>query len=208
MRLIPLTCTAFVEALASSSPTPGGGGAAALVGAIGTALGRMVAALTVGKAKYAAVAQELSAREAECAALQAQLLDCIGKDAEAFAPLAAAYRLPKDDPNRPQRLEDGAKAACQVPLEIMALAAKALNAIQVFAEKGSMLAISDAACGAVCCKAALESGALNVWINTRSMTDRAYAEKINRQAQTLLEQYTALADGIYSSVAAQLQQPK
>lgn len=204
----PLTCTAFVEALASSSPTPGGGGAAALVGAIGTALGRMVAALTVGKAKYAAVAQELSAREAECAALQAQLLDCIGKDAEAFAPLAAAYRLPKDDPNRPQRLEDGAKAACQVPLEIMTLAAKALNAIQVFAEKGSVLAISDAACGAVCCKAALESGALNVWINTRSMTDRAYAEKINRQAQTLLEQYTALADGIYSSVAAQLQQPK
>ena len=94
------TCRDFVEVLASSAPVPGGGGAAALVGAIGTALGNMVGSLTVGKKKYADVEDEIIALKHKCDGLQKALLDQVPADAEGFEPLAKAYGIPKDDPNR------------------------------------------------------------------------------------------------------------
>lgn len=196
------SCRQFVEVLASNAPVPGGGGAAALVGAIGTALGNMVGSLTVGKKKYAAVEAEIIALKAKCDELQTQLLDQVPADAEGFEPLAKAYGIPKDDPNRDAVLEEATIVACKVPMKIMELCCEAIEAISVFAAKGSRLAVSDAGCGAVCCKAALQSASLNVFINTKSLKDRSLAEELNAKANGMLDKYCALADEIFTSVRA------
>ena len=99
MDFAQASCTEFVTVLASNAPVPGGGGASALVGAIGTALGNMVGSLTVGKKKYADVEEEIVALKAKCDALQKELLDQIAADAKGFEPLAKAYGIPKDDPH-------------------------------------------------------------------------------------------------------------
>ena len=196
------TCRDFVSVLASSAPVPGGGGAAALVGAVGTALGNMVGSLTVGKKRYADVESEIIALKANCDALQSELLDQVAEDAKGFEPLAKAYGIPKDDPDRERVLEEATVSACQAPMRIMELCCKAIEAVAVFAEKGSRIAVSDAGCGAVILKAALQSASLNVFINTRSLKDRATADGLNAKAKAMLEQYCAMADGIYDAVRA------
>ncbi len=195
-------CTEFVEVLASSAPVPGGGGASALVGAVGTALGNMVGSLTVGKKKYAGVEEEIVALKAKCDALQKELLEQIAADAKGFEPLAKAYGIPKDDPNRDQVLEEATITACRVPVRIMELCCEALEAIRVFAEKGSRLAVSDAGCGAVCVKAALQAASLNVFINTKTLKNREYAEELNKKCLDMLDKYGAMADEIFAAVKA------
>lgn len=190
----------FITVLASKEPAPGGGGAAALVGAIGTALGNMVGALTVGKKKYAAVEDEIRSLMAECDCLQAALLAQIDADAEGFLPLAKAYALPKDTPNREKILDDATVTACTAPMRIMELCCKALDAVAVFAEKGSRLALSDAGCAAVTMKAALQAASLNVLINTKSLSDRKTAEELNVKCLDMLKTYESKADCIYEVV--------
>ena len=196
------SCREFVEVLASSAPVPGGGGAAALVGAIGTALGNMVGSPTVGKMKYAAVEAEIVALKQKCDALQTELMDQVPADAVGFEPLAKAYGIPKDNPDRDRILEDATVVACKVPMHIMELCCEAIEAIAVFAAKGSRLAVSDAGCGAVCCKAALQSASLNVFINTKSLKNRAVAEEMNAKANGMLDKYCAMADEIFAGVRA------
>ena len=194
------SCRKFVEVLASDAPAPGGGGAAALVGAIGTALGNMVGSLTVGKKKYAGVEAEIPPLKAKCDALQKELLDQVEADEKGFVPLAKAYGIPKDDPSRAETLEKATVTACQVPVHIMELCCEAMEAIAVFAAKGSRLAVSDAGCAAVCVKAALQAASLNVFINTKTLTDRALAEEMNARCLGMLAKYGAMADGIFDSV--------
>ena len=196
------SCRKFVEVLASDAPAPGGGGAAALVGAIGTALGNMVGSLTVGKKKYADVQEEIIALKARCDALQTELLDQVEADDKGFVPLAKAYGIPKDDPNRDAILEDATITACAVPMHIMELCCQAIDCVAVFAAKGSRLAVSDACCAAVCCKAALQAASLNVFINTKSLKNREVAEEMNAKANGMLTQYCAMADEIFTTVKA------
>ena len=200
------SCRAFVEVLASNAPAPGGGGAAALVGAIGTALGNMVGSLTVGKKKYADVEGEIIALKAKCDALQKELLDQVEADDKGFVPLAKAYGIPKDDPNRDAVLEEATVTACAVPMHIMELCCQALDCIAVFAAKGSRLAVSDAGCGAVCCKAALQAASLNVFINTKSLKNRETASELNRQANLMLNKYCGMADDIFEEVMGNFKQ--
>lgn len=200
------SCRKFVEVLASDAPAPGGGGAAALVGAIGTALGNMVGSLTVGKKKYADVEEEIIALKAKCDALQKELLDQVEADDIGFVPLAKAYGIPKDDPNRDKILEEATITACAVPMHIMELCCEAIEHISVFAAKGSRLAVSDAGCGAVCCKAALQAASLNVFINTKSLKNREVAEEMNDKANGMLNKYCAMADEIFVSVKANFNQ--
>lgn len=202
MNYAEASCTEFVKVLASNAPAPGGGGAAALVGAVGTALGNMVGALTVGKKKYADVEAEIVALREKCDSLQAELLAQIQADAQGFEPLARAYGIPKDDPARAEVLEKATIEACKVPVRIMELCCEALDAIAVFAAKGSRLAVSDAGCGAVCVKAALQSASLNVFINTKTLQDRELAEDMNKRCLDMLDKYCALADEIFDSVKA------
>ena len=196
------SCRKFVEVLASDVPAPGGGGAAALVGAVGTALGNMVGSLTVGKKKYADVEAEIIALKAKCDDLQKQLLDQVEADEVNFLPLAKAYGIPKDDPNRDKIMEEATIIACSTPVKIMELCCEALDAIAVFAAKGSRLAVSDAGCGAVCVKAALQAASLNVFINTKSLKNREVAEEMNAKCLGMLDKYGAMADEIFNTVKA------
>jgi len=199
------SCREFVKALASDAPAPGGGGAAALVGAIGAALGNMVAALTVGKPKYAAVEAEILALKAKCDALQTELLNQVEADEVNFLPLARAYAIPKDDPSRDAVMEEATVLACQTPIKIMALCCQAIDCIRIFAEKGSRLAVSDAGCGAAMCKAALQAASLNVFINTKTLKNRIVAEELNAKALTMLDTYCPIADGIFNAVKSGLE---
>ena len=196
------TCRNFVTVLASDAPAPGGGGAAALVGAIGTALGNKVGSLTVGKKKYADVEAEIIELKGKCDALQTELLNQVEADEINFLPLAKAYGIPKDDSNRDTVMEEATIIACSTPMKIMELCCEAIDYIAVFAAKGSRLAVSDAGCGAVCCKAALQAASLNVFINTKSLKNREVAEEMNRKANLMLNKYGQLADEIFSEVKA------
>ena len=196
------SCRKFVEVLASNAPAPGGGGAAALVGAIGTALGNMVGSLTVGKKKYADVEEEIIALKAKCDQLQKDLLDQVEADEINFVPLAKAYGIPKDDPNRDAVMEEATIIASGAPVKIMDLCGEAMEAIAVFAAKGSRLAVSDAGCAAVCVKAAMQAASLNVFINTKTLKNREVAEEMNAKCFALLNKYGPMADEIFETVKA------
>ena len=176
MDLTQLSCEDFLSQLASKAPAPGGGGAAALVGAAGVALGNMVGNLTTGKKKYAAVEEEILVLNARAEALRKRLEALVQADADAFTPLAAAYGLPRETPEQQARkaavLAEALDGACAVPLDIMDACCEGIRLAADYAEKGSVLAVSDAGCAALFCKAALQASALNVAINTKLMTDR------------------------------------
>lgn len=194
----------FLAELASSAPTPGGGGAAALCGALGIALGNMVGSLTLGKKKYADVQEDIAELNAKAEALRAGFVALVDADAEAFAPLSRAYSIPKDDPARDEIMEPALLKAAEAPLEIMRKCAEALELISGYAAKGSALAISDAGCAAALCGAAMEAAALNVKINTKSMKNRALADNINAEMNELLQKYFALSQEIYNDVSGRL----
>ena len=194
----------FLAELASSAPTPGGGGAAALFGALGVALGNMVGNLTLGKKKYADVQEDIQALNAEAEALRADFVALVDADAEAFAPLSRAYGIPKDDPARAEVMEAALKRAAEPPLEIMRKCAEALELVKEYAAKGSALAISDAGCAAALAIAAMKAAALNVRINTKSMADREAASEMNAEAAGLCEKYEKEAEEIYQNVYGRL----
>ena len=190
----------FTERLASPSPTPGGGGASALVGAIGIALGDMVGELTVGKKKYAEVEDRLRALMGKAQTLREKLIRCIEKDAAAFAPLSKAYGIPKGDPQRDAVMEQCLRDAAAPPLEIFDLCCEAIELLREFAEKGSPLVLSDAATGVVFCWSAMYGAAVNVKVNTKLMRDRAHAEKLNAHIDAQMEKYWKIAEKVYEDV--------
>ncbi len=200
----------FIQRLGSGDPTPGGGGASAMAGALGIALGSMVAHLTVGRKKYADVWDEMQGVIDEAKVLQKELLELINKDAEMFEPLSKAYSLPKSTPEEIEARETVMKTAlrdaCQVPLEIMEKMCRSLELIEIVSIKGSVAAVSDAGDAAAFCKASLQGAALNVFINTKLMKDREMAEEYDRRADSMLETYGPVADRIYENVCAKLRQ--
>lgn len=208
MGFSDLQCDEFVEVLASKAPVPGGGGASALVAAIGTALGNMVGSLTVGKKKYIDIEEEMQALKARCDIMQNELLGLVDRDAEFFEPLSRAYGMPKETEEQKAEkervMESALKVACTVPMEIMAACCEAIDIIADFAGKGSPLAVSDAGVGIEFCKAALKGASLNVYINTKAMKDREYAEAINAKCDAILDYYPKKAEKIYNSILERL----
>ena len=200
MELVNGSVAEFTELLASPAPVPGGGGACALVGAVGIALGDMVGELTVGKKKYADVEAEIRSLMDRAQDLRKRLLVCVQKDAVAFEPLSRAYGIPKDDPSRDEVMEKCLHDAAAVPLEIFDLACEAIEIERDFAEKGSRLVISDAATGVSFCRAALEGAAVNVKVNTRLMKDREHAGRIDAHVDEGLARYRELAQQVFETV--------
>lgn len=190
----------FSAKLASAAPTPGGGGAAALAGALAIALGNMVGSLTVGKKKYADVEERIIELNGQAEVLRGKLLQQMNEDAEAFEPLSKAYGIPKDDPTRDETLEKCLHAAAEPPMNILRLSCEAMDLIAEYAEKGSRLVISDAGCAAAMAEAAIRSAALNVAINTRLMKERDYAEKMNEELNALMAKYVPLAEETFETV--------
>lgn len=200
--------TEFIEALASKAPTPGGGGASAYVGALASALASMVGNLTVGKKKYADVEKRVQSELLELADTRLRLLELIDADAAAFAPLAAAYGMPRgtDEEAAAQKaaLQAALVDACEVPLEIMRQCVQVVESCVFLAKHGSVLAVSDAGAGAVLAKAALLAASLNVRINIASMDDAVRAEAYREEMEELIAAGSALADDVYADVVERL----
>lgn len=194
----------FLAELSSKKPTPGGGGAAALGGAAGVSLGQMVINLTLGKKKYADVEEEMKELLEQLETLKAEFLHLADEDARVFAPLAAAYGLPgttdEEKKRKAEVLEGHLLTASLIPLHVMEDAQKALVIMDILAEKGSRMAVSDVGVGVQFIRTALTGAVMNVWINTKSMKDREKAEELNRQADEMMRSGTAAADAVYQKV--------
>ena len=204
MSLQNKTVKEFSELLAAKTSVPGGGGASALAGGLGIALGSMVGQFTLGKKKYVDVESDIQELMVKAEELQKSLLQCIDKDAEAFEPLSKAYSIPKDNPDRDTIMEECLKDAAKVPFEILELSCAAIDLQREFADKGSKLMISDSATGAAILAGAIRGAAVNVKINTGLMKDREYAKALEKKVNTLLEEYIPKADKIYDDVMARL----
>ncbi|MDD5987223.1 MAG: cyclodeaminase/cyclohydrolase family protein [Eubacteriales bacterium] len=203
-----ITCRDFLLALESKAPTPGGGGASALAGAAASALGHMVGALTVGKKAYAAVEADMNRLMAQAHGLTEKMLTLVDQDAAAFRPLAAAYKMPQGTPEEKAEkeavMERCLADAGQVPLQIMEACGEIIELLEEFAAKGSRMVISDAATAAAICSGALRGASINVFVNTRSMKERARAEAMEKRAEELLQRYLSLADDIFEGVKEKL----
>lgn len=204
MKFEELTIADFCSELASSAPVPGGGGVAALVGALGASLGSMVGNLTAGKKKYAQFEEDIQRILKDADRLGKELLSCIDEDARCFEPLSEAYGIPRDAPGRDAVMEEALRLACSAPLSIMRLAAEAILLHRELADKGSALMISDVGVGALCCKTALQSAGLSVYVNLRLMKDASHAAALKAEADEFIKEYSALAEETYEKVMGRL----
>ena len=181
----------YLEVLASKAPTPGGGSAAAVYGAIGTALGEMVGNLTAGKKKFAIYEEDVQRILVRLGEARMDFIRLEKADEQAFRPLSEVYRMKAETEEekriKDERMEECLKAAAKVPVEVM----------EFLALHGSRLAVSDAGVGIQGIRAALLGAVMSVYINTKMMKDREYAETVNSQAELLIKKGTEQADRIY-----------
>lgn len=200
--------TEFLEELASASSTPGGGGASAYCGALAAALASMVCNLTIGKAKFSDVESEVVGCLGRLSILRSRLVSLVDEDAQAFGPLAAAYRMPKDNDAlieaRTAAIQEGLILACEPPLAMMRAIVDVLHECDFIARNGSKMAISDAGACALIAKAALMSASLNVYINADSMSTDQDRQRFIDEADALVSRGVELADAIYLHVASEI----
>ncbi len=191
---------AFLTRLASSDPEPGGGAAAALAGATGAALISMVANLTVGKEKYAAVQGEMEEARGRAESLRAHLLAAIDRDAESFRRVMDAYRLPRETDEqkaaRKQAIQQALRNATTAPREVVQLCREAADWSKVTAEKGNTQVITDAAIAGILADAAAQSAALNVRINLGPIGDPTFTDPLWAEIQQRLEAIRAVRDAV------------
>ncbi len=198
----------FLDDLASERPTPGGGGAAAVSGAIGAALVSMVANLTIGKKNYEAVWQDLEAVNAKAVALRAELVRAIDEDVVAFNAVMGAYGLPRatdeEKAKRAAAIQAALKDATIAPLRAVKACFEVIRLSAAAAEKGNLNVISDAGVAVLSANAGLRSAALNVFINAKAIKDRDFAEKQIAEVNALLAQAAATTEAVYQTVRTKI----
>lgn len=194
----------FSDVLSTKAPVPGGGGASAYVGALGTALGSMVGSLTTGKKKYAEVEEEIQELLEKSEKLRGELMELIQRDADAFYPLSQAYGMPKsteeEKAEKERVLQAALVEATMVPLAIAEKSVESLRIMKRYAEIGSRIAVSDAGVGAAFCEAAFKGAKLNVLINTRLMKDLLLKADVEGRLSRLETEGLALAKETYDYV--------
>lgn len=194
----------YLDSLASGQPTPGGGSAAALVGALGAALNSMVANFTVGREKYAAVEEEVRARLAESERLRAELQRLTQADTEAYGGVSAAYQLPRgtdeEKAARAAAIEEALKAAAQAPLAAARAAHAVLKVAASLVDKGNPNLITDVGVAAKFALAALECAVLNVEINLVSIRDQAYVNRVTEELKPLIRESEMLGREVWEKV--------
>ena len=202
------TIAAFLDGLASSSPTPGGGGAAAISGAMGAALVSMVCNLTIGKKKYVEVEAELKGVLEKSEALRAELTGMIADDVRAFDAVMGAYGLPKatdeEKAARAARIQEALREATDVPLACCRVCREVIDLAEIAAEKGNLNVISDAGVAMLSAYAGLRSAALNVYVNAKGLDDRAFAEERLKELESLLAEADAINERVYAVVKAKV----
>ena len=191
---------AYLDRLASASPEPGGGSVAALVGALGSALVTMVTDLTLGKEKFAAVQDDMVDLRARAEAARRELEDLVTLDAQAYAAVAAAMKLPKETAAekeaREQTLQAALQGAAEVPLRIAEGALTVARLSLPAAEMGNPHAVSDAGVAVILADAAAQSAALNVRINLAWIADQDFNQKTWARIEAILSETAGLRDGV------------
>ena len=198
----------FLDALASSGATPGGGSAAAIMGGMGAALVSMVCNLTIGKKKYADVETEMKDILAKSEDLRVRLTGMIQDDVRAFDAVMGAYGMAKesdaDKAKRDEAIQSALKEATDVPLRCCRLAREVIDLALAASEKGNLNVISDAGVGVLAAYAALRSAALNVFTNAKMITDRTFAEAKLKELDKLLAGAEAATEKAYGVVRGKL----
>jgi len=198
------TVEAFLDALASSAATPGGGSAAAIMGGMGAALVSMVCNLTIGKKKYAEVEEEMKGLLAKTEDLRHRMTGMIQDDVRAFDTVMGAYGMPKEsDAEKEARgaaIQDGLKQATEVPIRCCHLAREVIDLALVASEKGNLNVISDAGVGVLAAYAALRSAALNVYINAKMISDKSFVDAKLSELESLLAGAEATTEKAYDIV--------
>jgi len=198
----------FLNELASKSATPGGGSAAAIMGAQGAALISMVCNLTIGKPKFADVEAEMQTLLAQAEDLRQQLTDFIQADVDVFNRVMAAYGLPKetdaDKAARSSTIQDVMKDATVVPLECAKACAEVIALSQIAAEKGNPNVISDAGAAVMAAYGGLKTAALNVYINAASLKDRDFAEAKLAELAIIMQNSESVTETLYEMIKTKL----
>ncbi|MDO4399675.1 MAG: cyclodeaminase/cyclohydrolase family protein [Coriobacteriia bacterium] len=202
--MVDKSCRDFAALLAAKESVPGGGGAAAYVGALGAALCSMVGNFTTGKKAYAQVEEDIQDLLQRAYAVQERLLSLVDEDAHAFEPLSRAYGIPKDDPSRVSVLEEATKGACAPPMEMMRQICRSIDLLEEMGAKGSKMLLSDVGCGALLARAALEAASMNVFVNTKTLQDRAHALMLEAECDAMLASYGPKAEAIAADVMARI----
>lgn len=207
-ELTKQSCIDFTANLASKAPVPGGGGASAFIGAIGTSLCAMAGNLTVGKKKYSQFDAENTEIIKKAEELRIRFLELIEEDAAAFEPLSKAYSIPKSDPDYVRIMSEATLNACMPPYHTMKCCCEAIDLLDRILNKCSVLMISDVGCGAVAVKAALESAAVNVFVNTRSMSNDENVIELEADVEQMLLTYKDKAQAVIDNVMERLRTKK
>ena len=198
----------FLDQLASKASTPGGGSAAAIMGAMGAALISMVANLTVGKKKYEDVEAEMQGFLEQSEALRVQLTGMIQADVDVFDKVMAAYGMAReteaDKEQRSQAIQAALKEATDVPLACAQLCADVIELCRPVAEKGNLNVISDAGVAVLAAHAALRSAALNVYINIGGIRDEEFVNDRRRKLEFVLSGTGVATETIYELVKSKL----
>ena len=198
----------FLDDLASASPTPGGGSAAAIMGAMGAALISMVCNVTLGKKGQETAAPEMTSIRDESEKLRARLTAMVAEDVAAFDGLMAAYRLPKTgDEEKTRRLDaiqSSLRGATETPLACARACAEVIALAKRAGEHGYAGVISDAGVGVLAANTALRSAALNVYINAPALKDRAFADQSVAEIEKLLATGAETTESVFSHVRGRL----
>lgn len=197
-------CTEFTRRLASADPVPGGGGAAAMGGALAVSLCSMAAVLSVEKKSCAANKDEIQKILDEAESLRLELLSLIDADAEGFEPLAKAYAVPKDEPNRAEILYAASMAACEAPLNIMKACARTIELLEKLRPICSKLLLSDVGCAAGMAATAMKAAAINIYVNTKAYKGREKSDELDKIADVMLEEYLKRTQAVSGAVINEL----
>ena len=198
----------FVSAVAAPTPAPGGGSVSAHAGALGAALAQMVAGLTIGKKKYAAVEADMKKAALDAAALVNELTALGPRDAAAYGQVMQAYKLPGDNPEdatkRKAAIDQALLGAAEVPLETARACVRVLDLAATVAEKGNTNAVSDAGVAALLAEAACKGAVYNVRINVSSLDDKSKGARLIEECGRLLNQASERCRAVTALVEKQI----
>ena len=198
----------FLDELAGGNPTPGGGSAAAIMGAMGAALVSMVCNVTIGKKGCEGSEEEMKAVREESERVRLRLTAMVAEDIAAFDSIMAAYKLPKANEQeksvRAAAIQDGLKRATETPLECARACAEVIALSRRASEQGYLNVISDGGVGVLAGFTGLRSAALNVYINAPSLKDRAYAERATAEIEKLVQSCAVETEAVYALVRGKL----
>lgn len=199
MILSELTIKDFLKVTAGSDPVPGGGSVSALCGALSSALGEMVANLTIGKKKYIDQEEKMKELAIVFAGYQQEFAQAIEDDSNAYNEVFAAFKLPKETDEekavRSEKIQAATKIAAEVPLSVAQKAYRIMEPLAYVAENGNQNAVTDACVAMMCARTAVLGALLNVRINLSSIKDNEYAERLAKECD-LLEKNAVEKEGI------------